>query len=310
VPSTLSDTRADDLVQPFQIDSFALRGRLVRLGPTIDGILAQHDYPEPVARLLGEAVTLAVLLAAALKYDGVFTLQTKGDGPIRLLVCDVSSAGAVRGYAQFDAARLPEAGRSQPLAHPEIAALTGAGHIAFTVDQGPDTDRYQGIVELTGATLAECAQHYFRQSEQIQAGIELAVARSAPHGPWRAGGLMIQRVPPEGGYGVIADDVEDGWRRAMVSMSSVTARELVDPALPAHDLLYRLFHEDGVRVYPTHALEARCRCSRERILGILQALPPDEIDDMRRDPVTRVTCEFCNARYAFSPEELASRLPD
>jgi molecular chaperone Hsp33 len=304
----------DDLVQPFQIDPFALRGRLVRLGPAIDRILSQHAYPEPVAAMLGEAITLAVLLAGALKYDGIFTLQTKGDGPIRLMVADVSTDGAVRGYAQYDAAKLDAAvgeGGSPELSVPR---LLGAGYIAFTVDQGEDTDRYQGIVELSGATLADCAQHYFRQSEQIQAGIKLAVARTGTDsagqsGGWRAGGLMLQRVPPEGGYGVIADDVEDGWRRTMVLMSSATAGELVDPDLSPHRLLFRLFHEDGVRVYDTHPLEARCRCSRERIETILRAFPADELDDMQKERVTTVTCEFCSRRYVFDAAEISRLAP-
>jgi molecular chaperone Hsp33 len=318
----------DDLVQPFQIDPFALRGRLVRLGPAIDRILSQHAYPEPVAAMLGEAITLAVLLAGALKYDGVFTLQTKGDGPIPLIVADVSTDGAVRGYAQYDAAKLDaalaEAGSAATAsagvstAELSVPRLLGKGYIAFTVDQGEDTDRYQGIVELSGATLADCAQHYFRQSEQIQAGIKLAVARTEtrtvtnPGGlgaAWRAGGLMLQRVPPEGGYGVIADDVEDGWRRTMVLMSTATAGELVDPDLTPHRLLFRLFHEDGVRVYETHPLEARCRCSRERIETILRAFPADEIDDMAKEQVTTVTCEFCSTRYTFEATEISRLAP-
>jgi len=300
--------RLDDLVQPFRIDPFALRGRLVRLGPMVDRILSQHDYPEPVAAILGEAITLAVVLAGALKYDGIFTLQTKSDGPVRLIVADVSTDGAVRGYAQFDQDRLDavdaEAAGSGG-ASPSVPGLIGSGYIAFTVDQGEHTERYQGIVALTGATLAECAQHYFRQSEQIRAGIKLSVARSGPNGAWRAGGLMLQRVPPEGGYGVIADDVEDGWRRAMVLMSSATAAELVDPQLSPHRLLYRLFHDEGVRVFETHPLEARCRCSRERIAGILRSFPPADIEEMRQDAVTTVTCEFCNTRYDFAPDEFA-----
>src|SRR4051794_37409816 len=176
-----AEPRSDDLVQPFRIDPFALRGRLVRLGPTVDRILSQHDYPEPVAAVLGEAITLAVVLAGALKYEGVFTLQTKSDGPVRLIVADVSTEGAVRGYAQYDRDRLDAASRygaGKPDASPSVPELIGSGYIAFTVDQGDDTERYQGIVELIGATLAECAQHYFRQSEQIQAGIKLSVARS------------------------------------------------------------------------------------------------------------------------------------
>ena len=167
------------------------------------------------------------MLAGALKYDGIFTLQTKSDGPVRLIVADVSTEGAVRGYAQYDRDRLDAVADAtipgMPAPAPRCPTLIGAGYIAFTVDQGEDTERYQGIVELIGATLAECAQHYFRQSEQIQAGIKLSAARSGAGGAWRAGGLMLQRVPPEGGYTVIADDVEDGWRRAMVLMSTATA---------------------------------------------------------------------------------------
>jgi molecular chaperone Hsp33 len=300
-----TDKTADDLIQPFQIDPFALRGRLVRLGPTVDRILSQHDYPEPVAAILGEAVTLAIVLAGALKYDGVFTLQTKSDGPVRLLVADVSTEGAVRGYAQYDPERLEAAASlGRPGESPSVPDLIGSGYIAFTVDQGEHTERYQGIVELAGATLAECAQHYFRQSEQIQAGIKLSVARSGENGSWRAGGLMLQRVPPEGGHRVLPDDVEDGWRRAMVLMSSATPAELVDPQLSPRRLLFRLFHEDGVRVYDTHPLDARCRCSRERIERILRALPADEIEDMRKEGVATVTCEFCNTRYTFDDADL------
>jgi molecular chaperone Hsp33 len=300
--------RPDDLVQPFRIDPFALRGRLVRLGPTVDRILSQHDYPEPVAAILGEAIALAVVLAGALKYDGVFTLQTKSDGPVKLIVADVSTEGAVRGYAQYDRDRLdrvPAPGLGKPEISPSVPQLIGSGYIAFTVDQGEHTERYQGIVELAGSTLAECAQHYFRQSEQIQAGIKLSAARSGQNGEWRAGGLMLQRVPPEGGRRVIADDVEDGWRRAMVLMSSATPAELVDPELTPRRLLFRLFHEDGVRVFRTHPVEARCRCSKARILRILRAFPKEDLAEMREEPVTTVTCEFCNTRYEFTADDLA-----
>ncbi len=299
-----NDPRPDDLVQPFRIDPFALRGRLVRLGPTIDRILSQHDYPEPVAAILGEAIALAIVLAGALKYDGIFTLQTKSDGPVRLIVADVSTEGAVRGYAQYDRERLDQV-PARPGASPSVPELIGRGYIAFTVDQGEDTERYQGIVELVGATLAECAQHYFRQSEQIQAGIRLSAARAGQGGAWRAGGLMLQRVPPEGGYSVIADDALDGWRRAMVLMSRATPAELVDPELSPRRLLLRLFRDEGVRVYRTHPLEARCHCSKERIARILRSFPAEDIEEMRKDEVTTVTCEFCNASYQFAGRDLA-----
>jgi molecular chaperone Hsp33 len=293
----------ENLVQPFQIDRTALRGRLVRLGSLVDGIIKRHDYPEPVAAMLGEAVTLAVVLAGALKYDGVFTLQTKGDGPIRLMVADVTTAGAVRGYCQYDAEKLERAMKGQSAPVPK---LLGAGYIAFTVDQGEHTDRYQGIVELQGATLAECAHHYFRQSEQLQAGIKVAVGRE--NGAWRAGGIMLQRIPVEGGVSTAdKEEQEDGWRRAMVLMSSSTSEELLDESLLPNDLLFRLFHEDGVRVWRPHALEAQCRCSRERIELILRAMAEEDLADLAlEDGRLEVTCEFCNEQYHFAKDDVAA----
>jgi molecular chaperone Hsp33 len=299
---------ADDLVQPFQIDPFGLRGRLVRLGPLLDEILTRHAYPEPVAVMLGEAIALAAALAGALKYDGVFTLQTKGDGPIRLLVADITTSGAVRGYAQYDEEKLANVLAAAPAGAASVGdsvpRLLGAGYLAFTVDQGEHTDRYQGIVELQGATLAECTHHYFRQSEQIEAGLKVAVARlpDANGTPrWRAGSLMIQRLPPES-EAARGGATEDGWRRAVILMSSSTSQELVDSALTPEALLFRLFHEDGVRVYHRHDLAARCRCSRERVETVLRMLPETELAAMKVDGHITVTCQFCSAAYDFDED--------
>src|SRR5579875_1225675 len=303
----MSHPLPDDLVQPFQIDPFALRGRLVRLGPLLDEILTRHAYPEPVAQLLGEAIALAVALAGALKYDGVFTLQTKGDGPIRLMVADVTTAGAIRGYAQFDAARIEAAAASGA----PVPRLLGAGYLALTVDQGEHTERYQGIVELQGGTLAECVHHYFRQSEQVEAALKVAVAQvpDASGTPrWRAGVLMIQRLPRES-FTLERETEDDAWRRAAIFMSSSTSAELVDPALAPERLLFRLFHEDGVRAHRPHALEAKCRCSRHRVETVLRALTPDEIADMKVDGRITVTCEFCSAIYDFDAEALDALVP-
>jgi molecular chaperone Hsp33 len=292
----------DDLVQPFQIEPFALRGRLVRLGPAIDSILTRHAYPAPVAAMLGEAIALAVALAGALKYEGVFTLQTKGDGPIKLMVADVTTAGAIRGYAQFDAARL-EAGAATLAPVPR---LLGAGYLALTVDQGEHTERYQGIVELVGGTLAECVHHYFRQSEQVEAALKVAVAQLPDAGgarQWRAGALMIQRLPRES-FTLERETEDDAWRRAAIFMSSSTSAELVDPALAPERLLFRLFHEDGVRAHTPHPLAAQCRCSQRRVETVLRALTPDEILDMKVDGKITVTCEFCSAVYDFDDAAL------
>ena len=302
---------ADDLILPFQTVARAVRGRLVRLGPAADAILSRHDYPEPVAALLGEAMAMVALLAATLKYDGVFTLQTKGDGPVKMLVADVTTAGALRSYAQVDRARLqaaldrPGPGAAPGPAHDPVPRLLGAGHLAFTVDQGPATDRYQGIVELTGATLGDCIHHYFRQSEQLQATITLAAGRVAAGGGgkvWRAGALMIQRLPE--GHGADAEAEEEGWREAAAKLASCTRRELLDPGLPPDRLLYRLFHEGGVRAHRTRPLTDTCRCSQQRVVRMLRSLPRAELEDLKIDGKLVVTCEFCNRGYRFAEDEL------
>lgn len=285
----------DDLVLPFQIETSGLRGRLVRFGALLDDILGRHDYPEPVAHLLAETVVLAALLASALKYEGVFTLQVKGDGPVRLVVADVTSEGAVRAHAMFDGDRLSGDATTVP-------ALLGAGYLAFTVDQGQDTDRYQGIVELNGETLWECAQHYFRQSEQLQAGLRSAVEHTP--GGWRGGGIMLQRLPdPER---QVPTDREDDWRRAMVLLGSATDEELTQAALSGQALLYRLFNEDGVRVFPIQPMRFSCRCSRERVASMLSSLPRAEIEDLAVDGRVEVACEFCNTKYDFDQQQLAA----
>ncbi|MCH2394722.1 Hsp33 family molecular chaperone [Oceanibaculum sp.] len=311
----------DDMLLPFQIESLGLRGRMARLGGEVDAVLRRHDYPEPVARMLGEALALAVLLAGALKYDGVFTLQIQSDGPISLLVADVTSDGHLRGYAQFDADRFASAAaaRAQSGAGIErsVPGLLGAGHLAFTVDQGAHTDRYQGIVELTGATLADCAHTYFRDSEQIETCLKTACERVALPGGgsvWRAAGLMVQRMPAEGGsaseadriwQSLTEDEAEDGWRRIVILTSSARNEELLAPELSPHELLFRLFHEDGVRVFEPHAVTDRCRCSRERVDAVLSAQPRAELDDMKEpDGAVVVTCQFCNRAYRYDDSDL------
>ena len=291
----VSKTGGDDLILPFQIEASGLRGRLVRFGPLLDEILGRHAYPEPVAHLLAETVVLTALLASALKYEGVFTLQAKGDGPVRLVVADVTTDGAVRANAMFDEARLTGTATTVP-------ALLGRGHLAFTVDQGQDTERYQGIVDLSGETLWECAQHYFRQSEQLQAGLRSAVR----HGEagWRGGGIMLQRLPdPEK---QVPTDREDDWRRAMVLLGSATDDELTQPALSGEALLFRLYNEDGVRVFPSQPMRFSCRCSRERVASMLKSMPKAEIESLAVDGRVEVACEFCNTRYDFDRDQLAA----
>lgn len=292
-----------DCIQPFELEVPALRGRLVRLGPLLETILARHNYPPPVAGLLGEMVALAAVLSSMLKFEGIFTLQTKGDGPVGLAVVDMTTDGQLRGYADFDAARLASIATPSNGAAAAARDLLGEGYIAFTVDQGQHSERYQGIVDLRGETLAECLQHYFRQSEQLKTAVKLSAGLL--DGAWRAGGLLLQQMPDEAaGDAALANDEEDNWRRAVVLMASCTERELLDPALPDHDLLYRLFHDERVRVYNPRPLTSGCRCSRARIERILRSLPREEVAEMKVEGEIIMTCQFCSTEYRFDEAAL------
>jgi molecular chaperone Hsp33 len=299
-----------DSILPFQLATLGVRGRAVRLESVVDVILSRHDYPAPVAALLAEALVLGATLASSLKYDGIFTLQLRGDGPVRLLVVDVTSDGALRGYTQVDPARLEAALLGESLdaatglpANP-VPRLLGAGHMAFTVDQGSGTERYQGVVALDGATLADCAHHYFRQSEQLAAGLKLAVGRQG--GRWRAAALMLQALPSAQLVAELdAEEREDRWRKAVVLLGSATSAEMLDPGLPVEGLLLRLFHEDGVRAFDRRSLRDQCRCSRARIDRVLRTIRRSELDQLR-DAGGRVvvTCEFCSTTYRYADADL------
>ena len=304
-PPDADSPAPSDLVQPFQVETLGVRGRLVRIGPALDAILGGHGYPDPVTAMLAETLALAAALAGGLKYDGIFTLQTQGDGPLGMMVADVTSDGALRGYARFDARRLEDA----PDTGGPVPRLLGAGHMAFTVDQGPDTERYQGITELEGATLADCAHVYFRRSEQLETAITLA-ATPAPNGTpagARAGALMIQRMPSgDTNTGGNSEAADDDWRRAVILMSTASPEELLDPALAPADLLYRLYHREGVRVFRTRPLHHACRCSSDRVESTLGAFPREEIEAMAEDGKVTVTCEFCGSAYVYGEDELAA----
>ena len=318
-------TPADDVILPFAVESLDLRGRVVRLGPALDQILAGHDYPLPISKLLGEAIVLTVLLGSSLKFDGRFILQTQADGPVRMLVVDFVSPGRVRACARFDAPRLEQAmaeGRDKP------GDLLGIGHLAMTVDQGPGMNRYQGLVALSGGSLEDAAHEYFLRSEQIPTRVRLAVAEefSAAAGPrrrWRAGGLLLQFLPdtsermrgpdlhpgdaPEGtaAQDHVHDHPEDeAWMEGRSLVATVEDIELIDPDLSSERLLFRLFHEHGVRVFRPVDVAARCSCSRDSVEAMLRSFSQDDRDHMVENGVISVTCEFCNSNYVFAPAEV------
>ena len=313
----------DDLVMPFEAEGLDVRGRIVRLGPVADAILSRHAYPPPVSRLLGEAIALTALLGASLKFEGRFILQTQSDGPVSLMVVDFDTPDSIRAWASFDAERLGAAEKAG--AGP--ADLIGAGHLAMTIDRGHDTSRYQGIVPLEGASLADAADLYFRQSEQIPTLVRLAVAESmtpatngeAPGRAWRVGGILIQHLPkgerpaardlppgdaPEGM--APAPEAEPGsWTEARALTETVEAHELTDPMVEPERLLLRLFHERGVRVFKARALREACRCSRSSIVDMLRRFSAEERADMVEESgEIVVTCRFCSTRYPIRPEDI------
>lgn len=292
----------DDLLRPFQLERSALRGRLVRLGSIVDRVLTRHEYPEPVSRQLGELLVLAATLAGALKFQGTFSLQIRSDGPISLMLTDCTNDGAIRGYAQFDPIKLASAESD------DVPGLFGRGHLALTVEQSEMGESYQGIVELSGETLTDCMHAYFRQSEQVQTGLRIAVGKVKEEGAhrWRAGGIMLQRLPGESLPGHDYSPTDEDWRRTMLLLSTATSDELVDPRLPLESLLLRLFHEEGVRVFRPLHLSFGCRCSRARVEAILRVFPEDDLEDMKLDDGDlEVTCQFCNGTYRFDEAELA-----
>ena len=312
----------DDRVLPFAVEALDVRGRIVRLGPSIDRLLARHDYPEPVSHLLGEAVALTILLGSSLKFEGRFQLQTRTDGVVDLLVVDFEAPDRVRAYARFDAERIAglHANDRKP------AALLGKGHLGFTIDQGPDMSRYQGVVALDGQGLEAAAHQYFRQSEQIPTRVRLAVGETfvgeggTSRHHWRAGGLIVQFLPtsperqrqadlppgdaPEGAQ-IMALQEDDAWTEARSLVETVEDHELVDPNLTSEELLYRLFHERGVRVYEAQSVHEQCRCSRDRILSMLKSFSDEERQSMvGEDGRVGITCEFCSTRYFVEPGDI------
>lgn len=300
----------DNFIQPFQLDASTFRGRAVCMGDVLNDIMSAHDYPYPVAHMVAEAVTITLLLSTMLKYEGVFTLQAKGDGPVAMIVADITSNGDVRGCASYDADRLEAARVSlQALETPEgsvnhLAQYLGKGHIAFTVDQAGGQDRYQGIVELKGSSLVDCVQHYFAQSEQIATGIKLAAGLR--DGVWRSGGIMLQNIPDSDGNAEGAADsnvAEDDWRRSMVFLDSASDDELLSPDLPLGDLLFRLFHEDGVRVYDRQGVQKQCRCDLGRVENVVRSLPDDDVTYLIKDDKIEVSCEFCGELYKLDPAD-------
>ncbi|KQW79573.1 Hsp33 family molecular chaperone [Brevundimonas sp. Root1279] len=299
--ATPSAPLGDNLAAAFQIEGWPVRGRLVRLGESIDAILSAHAYPEPVAALLGEACALAALIGSSLKFEGRLIVQAQGDGPVRYVVADYDTQGHLRGYCRFDEAEVAAA--SQGFSRPGAKTLLGQGVFVMTLDRGPDFERTQGITPIEGESLSLAAEHYFEQSEQIPTKVRLAVGSldSGAGASWRAGGAMIQVIAADDARG----STEEAWERSRALFQTLADDELLDPTITPETLLFRLFHEDGVRLEDPRALKAQCRCSKDRIGAVLSSFSPEDRADMvEPDGKIHVTCEYCATVYALEPEDV------
>jgi molecular chaperone Hsp33 len=306
-PKTYTHAPAADFVLPFDLPGVGLRGRVVRLESTVTRALAAHTLPEPAARAVGETLALAAILGTSLKLDGRLTVQTKSDGPMDLATADYYGAteGAnalpigLRGYGRVDAERFA----ALP-AHASFEMLAGDGSLAITIEPRREGKAYQGIVALNPAGIASSAETYFAQSEQLPTVLRLAAAPLYVPGKaeptWRAGGIMLQATPD----GLGADD---DWERLSMFLSTVEDLELLDTALPAEELLWRLFHEDETRVLPFAPTEFRCGCSSERVAAVLKTYPDKEREGLADpDGMIRARCEFCGTVHAIDPKALAA----
>ncbi|MEL7150532.1 MAG: Hsp33 family molecular chaperone HslO [Pseudomonadota bacterium] len=311
----------DDTVLPFQLDRTGTRGRVARLDGVLQAVLSQHSYPAPIEALIAEATLLTALIGQTIKLRWKLSLQVRGDGPARLIATDYfgpSSDGKparMRAYASFDETRLSDS--ADPFSQ------IGNGYFAVLIDQGDGMVPYQGITPIAGGSLSACAETYFAQSEQLPTRFAMSFGKSQQPGEdihWRAGGIMLQQMPdasPEmqgGGSGedglLIAEDVlgeEDfeAWSHVNILLDSAEEIELIGPTVQPTDLLLRLFHQDGPRVFDPQSVHFGCTCSPERVRESLSIYSAKDIAHMTTDEgIVTADCQFCGAHYEFDPETL------
>lgn len=321
----------DDTILPFQLDRADIRGRVGRLDAVLETILGQHDYPAPVAQLVAEATLITALIGQTIKLRWRLSLQIRGDGPVRLIAtdyfgpADADQPARMRAYASFDTDALTDRTASSP--DSPAFALLGKGVFAILIDQGPGAVPYQGITPIAGDSLADCAETYFAQSEQLPTRFALAMGEAVEPGGnahWRGGGVLLQHMPKaspgaadQGATGfdglMAAEDTLDGdaadnWRRAVMLLETVEATELIGPHVGAEQLLLRLFSDESPRVFPAQPVRFGCTCSADKVVQSLAIYSADDIASMTTaDGSVTADCQFCGAHYEFDPAELGMR---
>ena len=292
-----------DVIIPFRLEKLGLRGRLINLNSTITEIINTHNYHKSVSSLLVQQLALASAFSSMLKIDGTFTLQIKGDGPINLLLSEIDSKGNIRGYAKYDKNKIIENEKFYlDMIKPSID-LIGSGTFIWSVDQGPDTEIYQGIVPIEGNTLAECAESYFLKSEQLLTSIkiDLDYQRSKNKDEWNIAGIILQSIPEHSNKhnnNFNEKSFKDEWLKLNLYLSTIKKKELFDSLINPIDFLYKLFWEDKVWVYSSFYIKSLCRCSSNKIIKFIKSLPNDKIDNIRdENGKVVVKCEYCRKEY-------------
>ena len=285
--------KGHDLSLGFVLERANIRGRLVRLQGVVSEILAKHEYPEKIGYLLAELIVAGAGLKSLLKFEGILTLQTKGQGPIRLAVVDVTSDGNIRGYAQYDKEQLEHVKLG------DFSKLLGTGYLSFIVDPLQGRDRYEGLVELTEDEFSTNLEYYFEQSEQLESRVKIEVEHE--NGEWKATALILQKMPERE---TIPEEDEGNWEHVDALLRTLSAQEFLNFSLDPETLLFRLFHELDLSVFPPSHFQAKCRCDRERIKTFLSSLDPQEIEEFVVNNQIDVTCEFCNHMYIFERKDV------
>lgn len=274
-----------DTLQRFLFEHAPIRGEIVQLDATWRAVLERHAYPEPLRGVLGELMAAAALLAATLKFSGSVVLQAHGSGPVTLIVVECTSENTLRATAKW---RGEVPGKT-------LSELLGKGRFVITLLAEDGRQTYQGVVELTGDTVAAALEHYMINSEQLDTRIKLAASDA------RAAGMLLQKLP----HGEMHD--EDDWHRASLLAGTLSEPELL--SLTSGDIVRRLYHEEDIRIFESRPVAFRCSCSRERVAGMLRMLGPDEVRSLLEERgIVEVSCEFCNRHYAFDSVEAEQAL--
>ena len=294
-----------DIICPFLIDSGLSRGQAVRLQKTLDTIISQHDYPEPIGILIAQSAVLTALLASIIKFDSVFTLQIQGSGPVSMLAIDMTADGKMRGYSRFDEKAVAEAYQKVKDGANAVSAFFKEGTLSFHVEMKDQS--YQGITALDQPSLADCVLEYFKQSEQIATALKIEVAPpSETQKEWIGAAIMLQRLPfdKKTAEAMQKETADDLWETATVLLHSATKKEMLDDQLSLEKLLYRLYHSNNLHFFIQKTIQFGCRCSKEKVINMLKSFPEQDRQEMFVDGKIKVDCQFCGKSYILTAEDL------